>query len=105
MNPGNYTGTIQSMNRNFKQGMVQQYNLNVEHQPLAMLCLHCRYAGSRSTHILVSQVNENISSPAACGVVPGYTLGCGFPTFPYAFPFQSVDSNNSIGTARYDSLQ
>jgi hypothetical protein len=50
-------------------------------------------------------VNENISSPSACGVVPGYTLGCGFPTFPYAFPFQSVDSNNSIGNARYDSLQ
>jgi hypothetical protein len=54
-------------------------------------------------------VNENISSPSACpggsNPVPGYTLGCGFPSFPYAFPFQSVDSNNSIGNARYDSLQ
>ena len=105
VNPGSYSGTIQSMNRNFKQGMVQQYNLNVERQLPGNVVLTTGYAGSRSTHILVSQVNENISSPAACGVVPGYTLGCGFPTFPYAFPFQSVDSNNSSGSARYDSLQ
>ncbi|HEV8046751.1 MAG TPA: carboxypeptidase-like regulatory domain-containing protein [Terriglobales bacterium] len=105
VNPGAYTGTIQSMNRNFVQGMVQQYNLNIEHQAPGDVVLTMGYAGSRSTHILVSQVNENVSSPAACGVVPGYTLGCGFPTFPYAFPFQSVDSNNSIGNARYDSLQ
>ena len=105
VNPGAYTGTIQSMNRNFVQGMVQQYNLNIEHQMPGDVVLTMGYAGSRSTHILVSQVNENISSPAACGTVPGYTLGCGFPTFPYAFPFQSVDSNNSIGSARYNSLQ
>ena len=105
VNPGAYTGTIQSMNRNFVQGMVQQYNLNIEHQAPGDIVLTLGYAGSRSTHILVSQVNENISSPAACGVVPGYTLGCGFPSFPYAFPFQSVDSNNSIGSARYNSLQ
>jgi hypothetical protein len=105
VNPGAYTGTIQSMNRNFVQGMVQQYNLNIENQAPGDIVLTLGYAGSRSTHILVSQVNENVSSPTACGVVPGYTLGCGFPTFPYAFPFQSVDSNNSIGNARYDSLQ
>jgi hypothetical protein len=105
VNPGAYTGTIQSMNRNFKQGAVQQYNLNVERQLPGDVVLTTGYAGSHSTHILVSQVNENISSPAACGVVPGYNLGCGFPAFPYAFPFQSVNSNNSIGNARYDSLQ
>jgi len=104
--PTNYTGTKQSMNRNFVQGMVQQYNLNIEHQLPGDVVLTAGYAGSRSTHILVSQVNENLSSPGACnGVVKGYTLGCGFPTFPYGFPFQAVDSNNSIGSARYDSLQ
>jgi hypothetical protein len=109
VNPGAYTGTIQSMNRNFVQGMVQQYNLNIEHQAPGDVVLTLGYAGSRSTHILVSQVNENINSPSACpggsAPVPGYTLGCGFPSFPYAAPFQSVDSNNSIGNARYDSLQ
>ncbi|MGA8488874.1 MAG: carboxypeptidase-like regulatory domain-containing protein [Terriglobales bacterium] len=105
VNPSSYTGTIQSMNRNFVQGMVQQYNLNVEYQMPGDVVLTTGYAGSHSTRILVSQVNENLSSPSACGVVPGYTLGCGFPSFPYAAPFQAVDSNNSDGSARYDSLQ
>ena len=103
--PTAYTGTKQSMNRNFVQGMVQQYNLNIEHQLPGEIVLTAGYAGSRSTHILVSQVNENLTSPSACGPVQGYTLGCGFPSFPYGFPFQAVDSNNSVGTARYDSLE
>ena len=89
--------------------MVQQYNLNVERQMPGDVVLTAGYAGSHSTHILVSQVNENISSPNACpggsNPVPGYTLGCGFPSFSLRIPFQSVDSNNSIGNARYDSLQ
>jgi Carboxypeptidase regulatory-like domain len=102
--PDDYSGTIQSQNRNFKQGMIQQYNLNVEHQLPGNVVLTVGYAGSKSTHILVSQVNENISSPTACGTVSGYTLGCG--PLPYNFPFFNiVSSNNSIGTARYDSLQ
>jgi hypothetical protein len=105
VDPSSYTGTIQSMNRNFVQGMVQQYNLNLEYQMPGDVVLTTGYAGSHSTHILVGQVNENISSPSACGVVQGYTLGCGFPSFPYAAPFQAVDSNNSSGSARYDSLQ
>jgi len=102
-NPSTYSGTIQSMNRDFKQGMIQQYNLNIQREIPGDVVLTAGYAGSRSTHILVSQVNENISSPLACGTA-GYTLGCG--PLQYTFPFFNVvDSNNSIGTARYDSLQ
>ena len=105
VNPASYTGTIQSMNRNFRQGMVQQFNLNVERQLPGSVVLTAGYAGTRSTHILVGQSNENLSSPSACGVVPGYTVGCGFPTYPYAAAFQAVSANNSVGNARYDSLQ
>jgi hypothetical protein len=105
VNPANYTGTIQSMNRNFRQGMVQQFNLNVEHQLPGNVVLTAGYAGTRSTHILIGQSNENLSSPSACGAVPGYTVGCGFPSFPYAAPFQQVAANNSVGRARYDSLE
>jgi Carboxypeptidase regulatory-like domain len=105
VNPQGYTGTIQSENRNFKQGIIQQFNLNVERQLPGNVVLTVGYGGSRSAHILVSQLNENLSNPAACGVVAGYNVGCGFPDFPYAAPFQSVDTNNSIGQARYDSLQ
>jgi hypothetical protein len=63
------------------------------------------YAGTRSTRILVGQSNENLSSPSACGLVAGYTVGCGFPSYPYAAPFQQVAANNSVGRARYDSLE
>jgi hypothetical protein len=104
-NPTDYTGTIQSQNLNFKQGVIQQFNLNVEQQLPGNVVLTAGYAGSRSAHVLVSQVNENIESPSACGVVSGYTLGCGITNWPYAAPFQAVDSNNSVGAARYDSLE
>ena len=109
VNPGSYTGTIQSMNLNFRQGVIQQFNLNVEHQLPGNVVLTVGYGGSRSAHILVSQLNENLNEPSACpgqpNRIPGYTLGCGFGSYPYAAPFQEVASNNSIGAARYDSLQ
>jgi hypothetical protein len=105
VNPQSYSGTIQSMNRNFVQGMIQQYTLNFERQLPGDVVLTAAYAGSKSTHILVGQSNENLNQPSACGVVAGYTLGCGFGSFPYAAPFQAVSANNSVGTARYDSLQ
>jgi hypothetical protein len=109
VNPGAYTGTIQSENRNFKLGMIQQYNLNVEQQLPGNVMLTAGYAGSRSTHILVSQSNLNLNEPSACpggaNATPGYTLGCGFGTFPYAGFFQIVAPSDSVGSARYDSLQ
>jgi len=114
VNPADYTGTIQSMNRNFRQGMVQQFNLNVERQLPGNVVLTAGYAGTRSTHILVGQSNENLNDPNACpdgsSPVAGYTVGCGFGIFPYAVNqpngggFQQVAANNSVGTARYDSL-
>jgi hypothetical protein len=111
VNPLLYTGTIQSENRNFKQGIIQQFNLNVERQMPGNVVLTLGYAGSRTAHVLVGQLNENLNDPAACGVVVGYTLGCNFGYFPYTVnqpgggAYQAVDTNNSIGAARYDSLQ
>ncbi|MGA9498445.1 MAG: hypothetical protein WBV41_21465, partial [Terriglobales bacterium] len=105
VNPENYTGSIQSMNTNFKQGSIQQFNLNVERLVPGNVVLTMGYAGTRSHHILVSQLNENITSPSACGNITGYTLGCGITNYPYAFPFQIVNTNNSQGSAQYDSLQ
>jgi hypothetical protein len=109
VNPACYTGTIQSANLNFKQGMIQQFNLNVERQLPGNVVLTIGYAGSRSQHILVSQENENLNDPNACpdgfSPVAGYTLGCGLGYFPFAAPYQTVASNNSVGNARYDSLE
>jgi hypothetical protein len=106
--PATFTGTIQSQDLEFKQGMVQQYNLNIERQLPANVVLTVGYAGSHSTHILVDGINENVGSPTACGVVQGYTLGCGPGGTPFAAPFGPftvVSANNDIGSARYDSLQ
>ena len=91
--------------------MVQQYNLNVEHQLPGNVVMTVGYAGSRSQHILVSQENENLNEPSACpgganyNAANNYTLGCGFGTFPFAGFYQTVASNNSVGNARYDSLE
>ncbi len=112
-NPADFTGTILTQNLNFKQGMVQQFNLNTERQLPGNVVLTVGYAGSRSSHILIDGLNENVGSPSACGVVAGYTLGCGpggkafLP--PYALfstaPFTNISNFNDIGRARYDSLQ
>src|SRR5882762_7740259 len=89
-NPQNFTGTIQSQNLDFKQGIVQQFNLNIEQQLPRNVVLTAGYAGSRSTHILVDGLNLNVASPKACpggsSPMPGYTLGCGITAAPYG-PF------------------
>ena len=112
-NPANFTGTIQSQNLNFKQGQVQQFNLNIEHQLPGNVVLTAGYAGSRSHHILVDGVNINIGSPSACDPTsthfdPNYKLGCapggGALVAPYG-PFTTVANISDAGNARYDSLQ
>ena len=111
--PSEYPGAVQSQNLDYKQGRVQQFNLNVEHQLPGNIVLTAGYAGSRSSHILVDGLNLNVGSPGACGVVTGYTLGCGAggaafgpkwgaPTFE--FPL-TIDNNNDVGKAQYDGLE
>jgi hypothetical protein len=106
-NPSSFPGAFQSQNLNFKQGMVQQFNLNVERELPGDIVLTTGYAGSRSTHILVSGLNLNLNSPNACpggsAPVAGYTFGCG-----YVKPIPSLGTIvniNDAGRARYDSLQ
>ena len=102
--PTSFPGTLQSQNLNFKQGMIQQFNANVERQLPGNAVVTVGYAGSRSTHILVDGLNLNVSSPSACGTVPGYTLGCGIAAVPYS-GFGIISNNNDVGRAKYDSLQ
>ena len=81
--PATFQGTIQSQNRDFKQGRVQQFNLNIEHQLPGNVVLTLGYAGSRSHHILVDGMNLNVAVAFRMRqLVPGYTLGCGIPTAP-----------------------
>jgi hypothetical protein len=105
--PFGFPGTLLSQDLNFKQGRVQQFNLNIERQMPGGIVLTAGYAGSRSSHILVDGMNQNVSSPGACGT-PGYTLGCGPNGAPFSAPygpFQVVAATSDTGSARYDSLQ
>jgi hypothetical protein len=131
-NPDAFTGTVLSQNSNFKQGMVQQFNINVERQIPGNVVLTAGYAGTRSSHILFYGMNLNVSAPQACfpqyepgfpfnttpapnpEYNPNYTLGCGstqgasiFPNYPYPNPgnYPSVVDNITDGArARYDGL-
>jgi Carboxypeptidase regulatory-like domain/TonB-dependent Receptor Plug Domain len=117
-NPQLYPGALQVQNLNFKQGRVQQFNLNIEHQLPGNVVLTAGYAGSRSSHILVDGLNLNVGSPTACDPTssefnPNYHLGCapgggafapkwGAPTFLFPLTMNNV---NDVGRAHYDSLQ
>ncbi len=109
-NPDSFTGGILSQNTNFKQGMVQQFNLNIERQLPGNIVLTAGYAGTRSTHILFYGLNLNLNSPGACGgVVPGYTLGCGPGGAAFIAPyqgnqFQNVQNITDGARAQYDGL-
>jgi hypothetical protein len=108
--PADFTGTILSQDLNFKQGRIQQFNINVEQEIPGHIVLTAGYAGSRSSHILEYGNNINVGSPSACGTVSGYTLGCGpngsaFAS-PYpAFPFSFIQNVFDAGSAHYNSLQ
>jgi hypothetical protein len=108
-----FTGTIQAQNTNFKLGMVQQFNVTVEREIPGQIVLTVGYVGSRTSHLLVDGNNINLTSPNACGVVSGYTLGCepGGGKFispflaPDAFPFSTISASTDVGRAHYNGLQ
>ncbi|HET9741895.1 MAG TPA: carboxypeptidase-like regulatory domain-containing protein [Terriglobales bacterium] len=102
--PSTFSGNLTSQNLNWKQGQVQQFNLNLERQLPGDVVLTAGYAGARSNHLLVDGINLNVASPTACGTVPGYTLGCGIASVPYP-QFGTISNMNDIGHARYDALQ
>jgi len=119
-NASSFTGTFYTQPTNFKIGKVQQFNVNVERQIPGNVVLTVGYAGSRGNHILVAGNNVNLVNfvtpftgpfgPAACGTVPGYTLGCepggGAVPAPYPnFPFSTILLFGDVGKTTYDSLQ
>jgi hypothetical protein len=111
--PSQYGGNLNSItNLNFKQGRIQQFNINVERELPGNVLLTIGYAGARSNHLLEDGQNVNIASPAGCGTISGYTFGCGQTNVPW--PANPLNPNAAIGTildaydngnARYDSLQ
>jgi len=103
----NFQGNWTAENTDLKQGMVQQFNANIERQIPGDVVLTVGYAGARSIHILNYGNNLNVGSPSACGTTPGYTLGCGpgGSAFPPPYPEFVIQSINDYGKASYNSLQ
>jgi hypothetical protein len=111
-NPATFTGALLSQDTNFKLGMVQQYNANIEHQLPGQILLTVGYAGSKGRHILVYGNDLNTDSPGNCVAGGSYTLGCysngapytAFPsTYPYAF--NTIYCICDSGQTQYNSLQ
>jgi hypothetical protein len=107
--PPNFFGAFVTEPTNLKQGMVQQFNVNVERQLPGQIVLTAGYAGSRSSDILNFGNNINTGTPSACGTVSGYTIGCnsdgsGFSA-PYTlFPYSDIFSINDLGRSHYNGL-
>ena len=110
-----FTGTLYFQPRNFKLGLAQQFNVNVERQLPGNLVLTVGYAGARGEHILVSGNNLNTNSslnangigPANCGVA-GYTLGCNANGTPFVSTIgvgNAVLEFGDLGRTKYDSMQ
>jgi hypothetical protein len=110
-----FTGTLFYQPTNFKLGMVQQYNVNLERQIPGNVVLTVGYAGSRGRHILVAGNNLNTNSPLSgngvgptnCGV-SGYTLGCNADGTQYVSPYgvgNAVLEFGDLGKTTYNSLQ
>ena len=105
-----FQGTFAYEPTNAKHGMVQQYNVNIEHQLPGNIVLTAGYAGSQGTHILIVGNSLTPSSPTACGTVQNYTLGCNFNGSPYTSPYIAPNFNQillygDLGKTGYNSLQ
>jgi len=111
-----FTGTFNFQPTNFKIGMVQQFNVNIERQLLGNVVLTAGYAGARGRHILEFGNNLNTNNPnntngigpGACGKVSGYTLGCLPNGNPYISPFgvgNAILEFGDLGKTTYNSLQ
>jgi hypothetical protein len=105
---GTFTGSFYTQPTDFKLGRVQQFNVNLQNELVNNLILTMGYAGSRGTHILVAGNDLNTGSPAACGTVTNYTLGCAAGGAPYVPPYGTFDTISlfgDVGETNYNSLQ
>jgi Carboxypeptidase regulatory-like domain/TonB-dependent Receptor Plug Domain len=95
-NVNNLSGNVYSQNTNFKPGMVQQYNLDLQRQLPANTVLTVAYVGSRGSHLQTENWNLN-TAPPNLQIDPANLR-------PYP-QFFDVIGLIDRGLSRYDSLQ
>jgi hypothetical protein len=100
-----FSGTLFYQPTNFKLGVVQQYNANVERQLPGNVVLTAGYAGAHGHHLLLSGNNINTFGPATCGAG---NIGCN-PNGSQFIPPYSVGNSilefGDLGKTTYNSLQ
>jgi hypothetical protein len=100
-----FAGTLFYQPTNFKPGMVQQWNANVEREIPGNIVLTVGYAGAKGDHILVAGNNLNQAGPTNCGVG---VIGCNADGTPYSPGFavgNAVLEFGDVGNTTYNSLQ
>jgi hypothetical protein len=90
------SGNVYSQNTNFRPGMVQQYNLDLQRQLPAGTVLTVAYVGSRGSHLQTENWNLN-TAPPNLQIDPSNLR-------PYP-QFYDVIGLIDRGLSRYDSLQ
>ena len=92
----NLSGNVYSQNTNFRPGMVQQYNLDLQRQLPAGTVVTVAYVGSRGSHLQTENWNLN-TAPPNLQIDPSNLR-------PYP-QFYDVIGLIDRGLSRYDSLQ
>jgi hypothetical protein len=96
IDPSAYTGDWRAISPNFKQGIIQQWNVNAQRSlPLSMV-FSVAYAGSHGTRLMDKNFNLNTATP-----------GSGFnPSSRRAYPqYNGIFTTLSRGWLKYNSLQ
>ncbi len=92
----NYRGNLYLAQLDFVQGMVQQWNVNVQREIPGAIVLTVAYGGTRGSHLQTKGFNLNTATPG-----PGNN-----PASRRPYPqFTNINAILSRGTVRYDSLQ
>lgn len=94
--PANYRGNWTTIDRNFKQGRVQQWSLNIEQRLPWSTVASIAYAGSYADRLFDKSRNLNTATPG-----PGFNPAARRP-YPH---LQAVIAALSRGWLRYHSLQ
>jgi hypothetical protein len=92
----NLSGNVYSQNTNFRPGMVQQYNLDLQRQLPANTVLTVAYVGSRGSHLQTENWNLD-TAPPNLQIDPANLR-------PYP-QFYNIIGLLDRGLSRYDSLQ
>jgi hypothetical protein len=91
-----YTGNLTAEDINFKQGLIQQYNVNIQQQLPASTILTVAYAASHGTRLLDKGINLNTAPPG-----PGFNDPARRP-YPQ---YNTISGFTDHGWVGYQSLQ